>query len=144
LYRERYAGFEKSMTQNNVPIIEGLIFYQELSVDNARKAMHRLFSEKPYPDGIFGTNDSTALTALEFAKEKGIVVPSQLKIVGYSNDPRGSIVSPSITTVEQFPGRIAKAIVDELLKILTKEVDAQNLSSTPIVIPVQLVRRMST
>ena len=141
LYTERYAGFEKAMTQNDTPIIEDLIFYQELSVDNARKALHRLFAKKPYPDGIFATNDSTALTVLEFAKEKGINVPSQLKIVGYSNDPRSSIVTPSITTIEQFPGKIANAIVAELLKVLKKDTES---NSIPIVIPVQLVRRMST
>ena len=144
LYTERYAGFEKAMTQNGVPIEQDLVSYHELTVDNARKDMHRLFAKKPYPDGIFATNDSSALAALEFAKEKGISVPSQLKIVGYSNDPRSSIVSPAITTIEQFPGRIAKAIVDELLKILKGDVEENTLNHVPIVIPVQLVRRMST
>jgi LacI family transcriptional regulator len=144
LYTERYAGFEKAMMQNGVPIEQDLVSYHELTVDNARKDMHRLFAKKPYPDGIFATNDSSALAALEFAKEKGISVPSQLKIVGYSNDPRSSIVTPAITTIEQFPGRIAKAIVDELLKILKGDVEENTLNHVPIVIPVQLVRRMST
>ena len=80
--------------------------------------MHRLFAKKPYPDAVFAANDVTALTALEFAKEMGISVPGELKIVGYSNDPRSSIVSPSITTIEQFPGQIGKVIVNELLRIL--------------------------
>jgi LacI family transcriptional regulator len=144
LYAERYAGFQKAMEQNKIPIVEKLIFYQELSVDNARKAMHQLFAKTPYPDGIFATNDATALTALEFAKEKDISVPSQLKIVGYSNDPRSAIVSPSITTIEQFPGRIANVIVQELLKVLKKETEPNDIRSSPIVIPVKLVRRMST
>jgi LacI family transcriptional regulator len=144
LYTERYAGFEKAMTQHKIPIIKELAFYHELSVDNARKDMHRLFAKKPYPDGIFATNDSSALAALEFAKEKGITVPTQLKIVGYSNDPRSSIVSPSITTIEQFPARIAKAIVDELLKILKGDIEPVTTNPVPLVIPVQLIRRMST
>ena len=144
LYTERYAGFEKAMTQNGISIEEELVSYHELTIDNARKDMHRLFAKKPYPDGIFATNDSSALAALEFAKEKGISVPSQLKIVGYSNDPRSSIVTPAITTIEQFPGRIAKAIVDELLKILKGDVEENTVNHVPIVIPVQLVRRMST
>ena len=144
LYTERYAGFKKAMAQNGVSIIEELIFYHELTVDNARKDMHRLFSKKPYPDGIFATNDSSALAVLEFAKEKGIPVPSELKIVGYSNDPRSSIVTPAITTIEQFPGKIAKAIVDELLKILKSDTENGTVNNTPIIIPVQLIRRMST
>ena len=144
LYTERYAGFEKAMRQNGVQIEEELVFYHELTVDNARKDMHQLFAKKPYPDAIFATNDASALAALEFAKEKGISVPSQLKIVGYSNDPRSSIVTPAITTIEQFPGRIATAIVDEVLKILKGDVEENPVNNTPTVIPVQLVRRMST
>ena len=143
LYIERFAGFKKAMVQNKIPIEDDLIFYQELTADNARKAMHRLFAKKPYPEAVFAANDVTALTALEFAKEIGINVPNELKIVGYSNDPRSAIVTPSITTIEQFPGQIGKVIVTELLKILKEGADTA-IDSLPIVTPVQLIRRMST
>ncbi|HET9279163.1 MAG TPA: LacI family DNA-binding transcriptional regulator [Flavitalea sp.] len=144
LYIDRQSGFEKALHQNNLPVLKEMIFHQELNADNARKAMHRLFAKKPYPDAIFATNDVTALTALEFAKELGINVPGELKIVGYSNDPRSSIVSPAITTIEQYPGQIGKAIVNELLRILQNGSQDVAVDSTPIIIPVQLLRRMST
>lgn len=144
LYIDRRAGFEKAMMQNGVPIQKDLIFYQELTADNARKVLHRLFAKKPFPDAIFAANDVTALTALEFAKEVGIQVPGELKIVGYSNDPRSAIVSPSITTVDQFPGQIGKVIVNEVLSILKSGSKEVVVDSTPIITPVQLLRRMST
>ena len=144
LYIDRHAGFEKAMVQNNIPILKNQVFYQELNAGNARKAMHRLFAKKPYPDAIFAANDVTALTALEFAKEVGISVPGELKIVGYSNDPRSSIVSPAITTIEQFPGQIGKVIVNEVLRILKNGSKEIVIDSTPIITPVQLLRRMST
>lgn len=62
----------------------------------------------------------------------------------YSNDPRSSIVTPAITSIEQFPGRIGKEIVDELLKILKGNTNKDAVVATPTVIPAQLVRRMST
>lgn len=144
LYIDRHAGFEKAMNQNNVPISKERIFYHELNADNARKSMHRLFAQKPYPDAILAANDVTALTALEFAKEIGISVPGELKIVGYSNDPRSSIVTPAITTIEQFPGQIGKVIVSEVLRILKSDSKDTIVDSTPIITPVQLLRRMST
>ena len=143
IYIDRYAGFKKAMAQNKISVEEELVFYQELTADNARKAMHRLFAKKPYPDAVLAVNDVTALTALEFAREIGISVPGELKIVGYSNDPRSSIVSPSITTVEQFPGQIGRVVVNELLKILKSDGEIL-VDSTPIITPVQLIRRMST
>ncbi len=145
IYTERLAGFKNAMSQNEVVLLENMIFYQELNAGNARKALHLLFSHEPYPDGIFATNDTTALAALEFAKENGISVPQDLKIVGYSNDPRSSIVAPSITSIEQFPDRMGKAVVELILTILGKE-DGPGVSVDPIpvVTPVQLIRRMST
>jgi LacI family transcriptional regulator len=144
IYIDRFAGFKKAMTQNNVPIVKDWVFYQELNADNARKAMHRLFAKKPFPEAIFAANDVTALAVLDFAREIGISVPGELKIVGYSNDPRSAIVSPSITTVDQFPTQIGRVIVSELLKILKNGMETIDVDSTPIITPVQLIRRMST
>jgi LacI family transcriptional regulator len=144
IYIDRFAGFKKAMSLQNIPIVKDWIFYQELNADNARKAMHKLFAKKPYPEAIFAANDVTALAALDFAKEIGIQVPSELKIVGYSNDPRSAIVSPSITTIDQFPAQIGKVIVTELLKILKNGISNIEVESSPIITPVQLIRRMST
>ena len=144
IYIDRYAGFKKAMAQHALPILKNMLFFQELNADNARKAMYSLFAKKPYPDGIFSANDVTALAALGFAKEIGIAVPNDLKIVGYSNDPRSSIVTPSITTVEQFPAQIGNVIVTELLKILKSGNAQMALDALPIVTPVELIRRMST
>lgn len=144
LYIDRQAGFEKAMTQHGVPLLKDHVFHQELTVDNARKVLHRMFARKPYPDAIFAANDVSALTALEFAKELGINVPGELRIVGYSNDPRSAIVTPAITTIDQFPGQIGKIIVQEVLRILKKNTNDAAVDSMPIITPVQLLRRMST
>ncbi|WP_276482789.1 LacI family DNA-binding transcriptional regulator [Paraflavitalea pollutisoli] len=144
IYIDRYAGFEQAMRQHRVDIDPDRIFYHELTVDNARKALHRLFARRPYPDAVLCANDLTALTVLTFAKEKGISIPQELRIVGYSNDPRSSIVTPSITTVEQFPGRIGQVIVSEVLKLLKHGREGLLQEMAPIVTPVELIRRMST
>lgn len=143
IYVDRFAGFEKAMQQKGVPVHHHLMAYQELNADNARRAMHRFFSKKPYPDAIFAANDLSALTALQFAREIGIDVPGELRIMGYSNDPRSAIVTPSISTINQFPVKIGKAVVRELLKIL-QEGQPVSIEQAPVITPVELIRRMST
>jgi len=147
LYIDRFAGFQKAMRAYNVPIAKERVFYQELSAANARKAMEKLFSRSPYPDAIFAANDSSALEAIHYAKDIGIKVPEELKIVGYSNDPRSAIVTPSMTTIEQFPVNIGKAIVAELTTMLKE--GSWNAATTVdgfprIVTAVELIRRNST
>jgi len=144
LYIDRFGGFKKAMDQNSIPLIKDNIFFHELNAVNARKTLHRLFGKKPFPDGIIAANDVTALETLAFAKEIGIQVPAELKIVGYSNDPRSSIVSPSITTIEQFPAQIGKAVSEEVLRVLKNGAEEIAVDTTPIITPVQLIRRMST
>ncbi|MFT3946488.1 MAG: substrate-binding domain-containing protein [Agriterribacter sp.] len=143
IYEDRYAGFEKAMQRYNTPVINKYVFYHELNEENARKSLHALFNESPYPDAIFAANDLTALTALQFAKEVGIAVPAAFRIIGYSNDPRTSITSPSVTTIDQFPAYTGKVIVRELLKLLKNNSPVMT-DQVPVITPVELIRRMST
>ncbi len=145
IYIDRFAGFKKAMTQHEIPIQNNLIFYHELNAENARRTMAKLFAKKPYPDAIFAANDVTGLEALSYAREIGIAVPAELKIVGYSNDPRSAIVTPSMTTVEQFPANTGRAIVSELMTMLKKEMPYKVTGDFPqITTAVGLIRRMST
>lgn len=144
IYIDRYAGFEKALTQHKIAIRKDWVYYHELTADNARKAMYRLFAKAPFPDAIMAANDVTAITVLEYAKEVGIKIPEDLRVVGYSNDPRSAIISPSITTIEQFPVSIGTVIVKEVLKRLKNEAGTDVLSGEPIIVPVELIRRMST
>lgn len=143
IYIDRFAGVEKVFTQHKIPVRKDWLFFHELTAENARKAMHRLFAKAPYPEAIMAANDASAIAVLEYAKETGIKVPDELRIVGYSNDPRAAIITPSITTIEQFPGSIGKVIVTEVLKLLKPNSENATVAE-PIIVPVELIRRMST
>lgn len=146
LYIDRFAGYKKAFAQYDMPLNIDLIFHQELSHENARKAMETMFEGAIKPDAIFTANDTSAIAALEYAREHNIAVPEDLKIVGYSNDSRTEIVRPSITTIEQFPTLVGDKVVEELLKKLIEKTN--NLTTAiPTEITttsVQLIRRMST
>lgn len=144
IYQERANGYRKALQQHHIPVPEEWIFHQELTHENAKETITKIFNSKDVPDALFLSNDVTAISALEYAKENGIRVPEDLKIVGYSNDPRASIITPSITTIEQFPNVLGKKVVEVLIDQLKNGGGETEAYSKPIVIPVQLIRRMST
>jgi DNA-binding LacI/PurR family transcriptional regulator len=146
LYIDRSMGYKKALSQHNIPIDEDLIIHQELTHENARQTMQKIFEGENKPDAVFTSNDVSAIAVLEFARENNIAVPETLKIVGYSNDSRTEIIRPSITTVEQFPKLVGTKVVDELMKKLTKKTNetTTSLQTEVSTIPVQLIRRMST
>lgn len=143
LYVERVAGYKAALQQYKLPFKKNRIFYQELSRDNAWAACEKIFAQQPYPDGIFAANDTTAITIMEYCRKNSIRVPEELKIIGYSNDPRTEIVTPSITSVDQHPALMGERVVAALMELVNAPKTTVPRYSQEI-IPIQLVEREST
>ncbi|HVI43257.1 MAG TPA: LacI family DNA-binding transcriptional regulator [Chitinophaga sp.] len=143
LYKDRYAGYVDALRKHRLPFRKEWVFFNELTPENALRIARQLFAAPPYPDGIFASNDTTAIILLEHARSLGIVIPEQLKIVGYSNDPRTAIISPAITTVEQFPDKVGERAVDALLELMKGRGRRKGEVQRPIITAVELVCRAS-
>lgn len=149
LYHDRYKGFKAALEGGGFVLEEDMVYCHELTYENAWDTCRKIFDEKKIrPDGIFATNDISAIAILQYAKERGIKVPSELKIIGYSNDPRTSFVTPSITTIDQKIPEIADSVVKAFLDLINGNKDiapaqVKNIKTTNV-IGVELIRRMST
>lgn len=143
LYQDRAAGFLKAMAEHQLPVREEWIFHQELTHDNALLAMQQMFECAEMPDGLFADNDTSAIAAIDFAKKNSIAIPQKLKISGYSNDPRTAIITPAITSVEQFPNLVGKRIVETLIALLNGDAGL-TYKIEPVIVPVELICRRST
>lgn len=143
LYSERLAGYKDALQKHKLPYKKQRVFFHELTRDNALQTAARIFEKKPYPDGIFATNDTTAITLLEYCRNNGIQVPQQCRIIGYSNDPRTEIVTPSITSVDQHPVTMGERIVAALMELIQARHPSSYKHSQEIV-PIELVERNSS
>jgi LacI family transcriptional regulator len=143
IYRDRYLGYLAAHERHKVAPDQDLLFFHELTKENALKTAKALLSRAALPDAIFACNDTTAIAVLGYAREIGLDVPGQLKLVGYSNDPRTEIITPAITTVEQFPRQIGEKAAQLILDLISdKHKNSKgyiNLSN-----PVELIKRNSS
>ncbi len=145
IYRERMQGFRDALMHAGMTLREDWVYYQELTAENAWNSLRKLFSEAEVPDGIFAANDTTAIAAVEFARERDIRIPGELKVIGYSNDPRAAIITPAITTIEQYPAQMAEKVAGTLLSALKQLRQLPTIiTHEPLVCSVELVRRMTT
>lgn len=146
LYQDRNAGFRSALQTANISLKEEWVFYQELTHENALDVCQRIFSASDQPDAVFAANDTSAIAVLQYSREHGICIPDQLKLIGYSNDPRSEIVEPSITTIDQNIPQMADKVVNRLLSLLDS--DHQTTPKSGItnkdLIDVRLIRRNST
>jgi LacI family transcriptional regulator len=142
LYHDRLQGLKAALKEAGVPLKKSRVFSSELSAANTRKIFGKLFSREPWPDALFCANDSTAITMLQEARALGVAVPEKLRIVGYSNDPRSCIISPAITSVEQFPAEVGTRAARAIVELIQKK--GHGRKPAEIVIPVELIERESS
>jgi DNA-binding LacI/PurR family transcriptional regulator len=142
LYQQRSAGFLSALKEFDVPLLKDLIFHQPLSAVHTTNAMEQMFNGAQQPDGLFVTSDRSAVTVVTFARTHGINIPKQLKLVGYSNDPVTAVITPSITTIDQFPEIFGDKLVETLLEMLNG-VMGDISYMPPVVTPVELIKRVS-
>jgi LacI family transcriptional regulator len=105
------------------------------------RAMKKLLSLKPRPDGVFAANDPAAIGAMKAIWSAGLRVPEDIAIVGAGDIALGDLLRVPLTTVswsrEELGKRAAELILDRL-------------GPTPadkfrrVVIPPQLVVRRSS
>lgn len=143
LYSDRVAGYKAALQEQGLPFKKSRIFYQELTRENAWQTCEKIFGQQPYPDGIFAANDTTAITIIEYCRKHGLRVPEDVKIVGYSNDPRTEIVTPSISSIDQYPGMMGERVVAVLMELINGRQSAEPRYSQEV-IPIQLIERQSS
>ncbi|HFR3766488.1 LacI family DNA-binding transcriptional regulator [Streptococcus suis] len=90
--------------------------------------------EKHAPDGIFVSDDLTAMLVWNVAQSLNLTIPQDLKLIGYDGTYFIENYYPQLTTIKQPFADIAKLMVDLLIdKIEGKELDKRNY-----VLPVSL------
>lgn len=73
------------------------------------------------PDGIFTSDDLTAMLVLKVAAELEIAIPEQLKLIGYDGTAFIENYLPQLTSIKQPIHDIAKLLVELLLKRINGE-----------------------
>ncbi|MDO4666755.1 MAG: LacI family DNA-binding transcriptional regulator [Streptococcus sp.] len=113
----RHAGFASVLP--NAPIINVSSDFSPI-----RKEMEiKQILTKQKPDAIFSSDDLTAILVMKIAKEIGLAIPQELKIVGYDGTYFIENYYPQLATIKQPIKDIAKLSVELLLqKIAGKEV----------------------
>lgn len=143
IYRDRFAGYAAALKEFGIPMNKGILFFHELTKENALQDCEKLFADRSTFDAVFACNDTAAITVVEYAKRAGIPIPAELKVAGYSNDPRSEIIEPGITSIEQNPHLVGEEAASLMMDLLQQKINYAegNVFKTT---PVELVIRKST
>ncbi|KHD46321.1 LacI family DNA-binding transcriptional regulator [Streptococcus hongkongensis] len=73
------------------------------------------------PDGIFASDDLTAILIMKVAKKLGLAVPENVKLIGYDGTAFIENYFPQLTTIKQPIEEIAKLSIEILIKKIKQE-----------------------
>jgi DNA-binding LacI/PurR family transcriptional regulator len=113
--RQRLVGYQRAAAERNIEISPDKIWHIPVNTPaSAAIAAREALTLNPRPNVLLCMSDVIALTAIRIARELGINVPQELRIVGFDDIPEASRSEPSLTTVCQQSiekGRIATTML---------------------------------
>lgn len=119
LMQNRIKGFKRALEKHKLSCGNDQIIETGLFIEDGEKAMEQLIHSNRLPDGIFATNDPTAIGAIKTLKKYNYRIPEDVAIVGFSNTKMAEIIEPSLTSVEQPTTEMGRAAAQLLLGQIT-------------------------
>lgn len=101
IYKERRRGYKEALRKHDIPVDEELVMESNLYLEDGYELAKKILQREELPDAIFSASDFSAMGAMEVLKKKGIAIPQQVAIVGFSNEQFTSFVDPGLSSVDQ-------------------------------------------
>lgn len=140
LTKERLRGYLAALKKFNLPLRPGWIIHSEFDQESGSDDAKKLWKGQNKPDAIFAVNDRKAIGAMLELKKNGIEIGRKVGVVGFTNDPMSSIISPSLTTIEEP----ALEIGIKSCELLLKHISQTNFTPKELVLGCKLVVRESS
>ena len=144
---DRFLGYKKALLDNNLPYDPSLVYICEcgdMSFEEGKKNAQQLLKDHNDVDGIFINTDLVAIGAMTEFNKQGIKIPEDISIVGFSNWFMSSVISPSLTTINQPGYLMGKTAFKQLYKEIKKIKKNEKIIYKEIELETALVEREST
>ncbi len=141
IYKNRFKGYRAALEKNSIPFKSDYVITSRLMEPDGVNSINNLIDKKVDFDGIFSANDVAAIGAMKCLLDRGFKIPDDVAIVGFSNEPISTVISPSLTTINQPGVEMGKAAT----KLLLKQIQSKSLvSPQTIIMKADLIEREST
>ncbi|HRM45060.1 MAG TPA: LacI family DNA-binding transcriptional regulator, partial [Flavobacterium sp.] len=99
---DRFIGYKKALEKNGIPYDSKLVYTcKNVTFEEGVEFAKQIVAEHPDVDGIFVITDLVAVGVLAYFNEKGIQVPNQIAVIGFSNWFMSQVITPKLSTVDQ-------------------------------------------
>jgi LacI family transcriptional regulator len=141
VYSERFRGYKQALHDNDIDFNQKLVFISDLTGQSGRDIMKKVLKQNLKPDGIFASNDTSAVATMVEMQEAGIKIPDDIAVAGFNNEPISQVIRPNLTTVDYPAKEIGEIAATALIEKLN---NSQSANYSTIVLKHSLIIRQSS
>lgn len=144
--KQRIAGCERALKEKGTKLYPNQIKYCNYGGDiqkETQKALDELFAQKPKPDGIVSLSDRLSMEIIRYLNEKGIKVPKQVALIGFSNSKHTELLSPPLSVIRQPAFEMGQTAAELLLQMIESRRPVTHFE-TKVLQPEILIRKSSS
>ena len=141
VYSDRFRGYKQALADNGIEFDQHLVIISDMNGQAGTDAAKKILKMVPRPDGIFTSNDSTAVSAIVELERAGVNIPDDIAVVGFNNEPISKVIKPNLTTID-YPAREIGEI--SATSLINKLKNSQSANFSTIILKHKLISRQSS
>ncbi len=118
---ERAQGYLDALKKHKITLYKKHIIFCDGNRTANKNAIKKVLQQKNKPAALFACVEELAILCYEVCEELALNIPSDIKIISYSNLKTAGILNPSLTTITQPAYEIGREAAGILFKLIDKE-----------------------
>ncbi|HDN79776.1 MAG: LacI family transcriptional regulator [Chloroflexi bacterium] len=135
----RLEGYRLALAAHGIPFDENLVCYGNFTEGSGYRAMNELLGLANPPTAVFVASDLVAFGVLAAIRDRGLLVPRDIAVVGFDDVRMARYVTPPLTTVRLPAYELGQTAAQILVNWLEKGKEPPKLT----LLPTELVIRKS-
>ncbi|NCU02531.1 MAG: LacI family transcriptional regulator [Chitinophagaceae bacterium] len=118
---ERLAGYHDALKAHGLSYSKSYVqhcFYGGMVFSEVEEAVNKLLTLKQKPDAIITTSDKLTTGCVKTLKRRGMEIPKDIALIGFSNSDIAELVDPPLTVIRQPAEEMGKAATELLLQLV--------------------------
>jgi LacI family transcriptional regulator len=126
---ERLKGYGRAFQEAGIIIGRRHILNGGISWDEGAKVAESILQWRQRPDAIIATSDECAAGCISILKSHGVLIPEEIAVAGFGNDPISQVTQPTLTTVHYPARQMGESAVREFMFQLDGSVSNKHVQS---------------
>ena len=100
MVRRRKHGYIEALRDARIPIDKELVRCDSMTLGAAYAQMTDLLNGPDRPDGVLAINNTLIYGAMKAIKDHHLLMPDDIRLIGFTDDENVSYLSPAISAIE--------------------------------------------